>query len=414
MLRFVSLCSVCFLLTDVAIALGEEDAPLPPPIVERIDHHDWIVRTDIYFGAERLHWNRRSRVSRVAIYDEDTMQEALGRYISRRLTRFSSGSFKLYLPLIEEGATHTIDPESLAVYFDIADRDLEPQPFEIRRGEGLSENLVVAQVGGVDRAIVDIRMDRLIRTYDSTFHEDRAAACPFWSYWPAEIDEFLKPSDYIDSHDPEVVQLVKSWIGDEYWRVSPHLAAKALTGKVLETIRLNGTSIRKYHIDLPFYEGLEVKGARGAFADGEGTHVDIACAIVASLRIAEIPARVVLGIDSESEELRIWFEYCLHDAVRNENCWVPVDLDDVRAQTHGTPDITRRWDGFGHFGPIEDRIPLSYHFQPHVGFNSGLPCMWSWEPDEDCRVMPHWTLLNQIVDHDVMTAPNRGEEELGE
>ncbi len=401
--------SVCTVLA--APPPADDQADLPPPIVERIDHHDWEVRTLIYFGGNRPDV-QRSRPYRPSPYlREESMEEALRDYIEREIRPISASSFTIYLPHIETGATHDADPQriELNLYYQ---SEIDGAPFQFISGAVLAEQLIMAEIGPFRDTIINVRLHRWMRTYDIAFHEERAFACPFWSYWPAEIDQFLQPSPYIEARDPDLVRLVKGWIGEEAWRLPPHLVAKALTGKVLETIRVNGTSIRKFRVDVPYYLGLDVAGARAAFAAQQGTHVDIACAIVAALRIAEIPARTVIGIDSETEKLHVWFEYCLHDPVRGENIWVPVNLEDARQQTNVTPDLSRRWDGFGHFGEIENRIPLAYHFAPQVGYPGDYPCLWSWQPGEEFTLLVGTGGLQQIVDHEVLTAPNRGDDEL--
>ncbi|MCK4871432.1 MAG: transglutaminase domain-containing protein [Phycisphaerales bacterium] len=366
------------------------------PVTERGDHHDWIVRMDVCVG--RFHESRRDPYKLPGVSDGESAWPLLPK---ERLDRFSDGETCAYFPLIEDGPYHesALDLARGALRLDDLRADL---PIELVPGDSPSERFGCLRLPAFTTTRLELQFVRHVRAFESVVDEPRAAQCAWWNHWPADVAAFLRPEPYIESDDPQIVELVRSWLGTDPWTIPPYVTAKAITGKVIESVQVSGrmTTLFGDH----FIRGFNVKGAKRSLVDASGTSADLCCAVVACLRAAGIPARLVIGVTREAE-LTVWVEFCIHDAEAGTNHWIPIDVDRLRGHSTRMQPLDRTWDDFGSLNDLEDRIPLTYHLRPSRGSLAGRPSLWSW----DAASRPEGRKLTHLLVFHVQTAPKRAD-----
>jgi hypothetical protein len=161
---------------------------------------------------------------------------------------------------------------------------------------------------------------------------------------------YTRPSKYVETRDPTIIQTAGQIVGAE---TNPYSIAYSLYEWVID------------HMTYRLVDGL--KGATFALKNGYGECGDYSALFVALCRVADIPARPVIGrwATSSPGGWHVWAEFYLPGYG-----WIPVDPT--------MADSTRRPQD--HFGRLDNRRlvlnktfnvvlhPSPYFFSPDVGF----------------------------------------------
>jgi hypothetical protein len=228
--------------------------------------------------------------------------------------------------------------------------------------------------------------------YETRVREDLAELLRWPGEWPLGIEGALKPQPFIESQDETIEKLVDEWTRGRVTTVPPYLAAKAITGAVLEHVQPTGDLRKRGDTAL-----LNVSGARSAAVSRRGTDIDLICLHVACLRAAGIPARPVVGLHARDEKLMVWSEFYAYDAEEQAGYWLPVDLMKLRAASSRVPPIDRPWRFFGNVKDYHEYVPLTYEL---VVIEGGVPSLCHWREDDSHR--------RPYIAWEVYSTPNRG------
>ncbi|HEX8877788.1 MAG TPA: transglutaminase domain-containing protein [Phycisphaerales bacterium] len=222
--------------------------------------------------------------------------------------------------------------------------------------------------------------------------------------WPEEASACFQPEMYVDyGVDPRtgevrmydrkvIVDAVKNWTKGNPQEISPLRLAKFLAFQVNSTM-----SVTKQGFNLSprthFMEGLDMQGAPGALKSGIGSMIDIGTVLVAVMREAGLPARLVYAFQGEQhsrdglylrtwtqeERLRTWVEFCLYDEAKKTVNWVPIDYALLRSTSSRMQNLEQPWRYVGSIDYIGDLIPIAFQaFPPTTVVSYGSPGFWGW------------------------------------
>jgi hypothetical protein len=229
----------------------------------------------------------------------------------------------------------------------------------------------------------DLRWEVMYRTqsWSSRLDEQRAAELTWPQQWPDEVQDALKPSQFIESDQPIFANSVQDLTKGNLRLAPPYLAAKEIVRYTISRFQVSG--IGTDFAPGGIIRGLHVKGAAAAWQNGLGSEHDLVCTCVAMLRAAGIPARPVIGVEESAnnrgrdvETFVSWAEFYLEGAG-----WIPFDPDQLRFKTINNRDLREPWPEFGTMKDLNERIALSYFFIPAATVEAPWkPCVWGWDP----------------------------------
>jgi hypothetical protein len=262
---------------------------------------------------------------------------------------------------------------------------------------------------------VELTVEYPVRCYRVKFDEDAAMSVGWPGEWPAVAASALQPQMWVEKgvneegkvaeYDREQIKKVlekylKEEGIDDAKKVAPVRLAKILTGKVWRDVAPTAGSGVKDTSRKAGFEGFEVRAPAVTFEDGKGSPHDMVVALVALLREAGLPARLVIGLDEGSGggglggsraqvNLRSWLEFAVFDESANALCWVPVDILKLRKISNKPQKIDVTWRYFGNNDELDQVAPIAFHFTPPADgvVTYGSPEMWGWmvfpkAPDE--------------------------------
>lgn len=236
--------------------------------------------------------------------------------------------------------------------------------------------------------------------------KDAAAGAVKWPKgpWPEEASACFQPEMYIDyGVDPRtaevkmydrkpIVDAVKNWTKGNPKEITPHKLAKFLTFQVNNAVRITKQGFN-FNPRTWFIEGLDLQGAPMALKTGTGSMIDTGTALVAVMREAGLPARLVYAFQGEQnsldgryvrtwsreERLRCWVEYCLYDEDKKTVNWVPIDYEMVRKTSSQMQNLDAAWRYVGDIEYLHDLIPIGFQaFPPTTVMAYGSPAFWGW------------------------------------
>ncbi|MCZ6834214.1 MAG: transglutaminase-like domain-containing protein [Planctomycetota bacterium] len=225
------------------------------------------------------------------------------------------------------------------------------------------------------------RVTYSLQSWASRIDERWASNLKWPQEWPEEVQDGLKPSQFIESDDPIFANSIQRLTNGNLRLAAPYLAAKEVVRYTISRFQVSGNGTDMGLINN--IRGLNVKGALASWQNGLGTEHDLVCACVAMLRAAGIPARPVIGIEEQKksdgkkrETFVSWVEFYLDGAG-----WVPFDPNVLRKQAIGNRNLNDSWKDFGTMDDLNERIPLSYFFIPPASVEAPWkPAVWGWDP----------------------------------
>lgn len=222
--------------------------------------------------------------------------------------------------------------------------------------------------------------------------------------WPEEASACFQPEMYIDyGVDPRsaeikmfdrkpVIDAVKNWTKGNPKEITPAKLAKFLTFQVNNAIRITKQGFN-FSPRTQVMEGLDLQGGPMALKTGTGSMIDVGTALVAVMREAGLPARLVYAFQGEQhsrdgryirtwtqeERLRCWVEYCLYDEARKTVNWVPIDYAMLRSTSSQMQNLDAPWRYVGDIDYLMDLIPIGFQaFPPTTVMAYGSPAFWGW------------------------------------
>lgn len=215
--------------------------------------------------------------------------------------------------------------------------------------------------------------------------DDRAARAVHWPIrgWPADAAPWLQPDAHADELDQNVRRLVEGWLGAQTRSVTPAVLAKYLAARTLK--HAPPTLEPLVAADAPGETlGLRTRGVAGFARSGAGSEFDMLRVYAASLRIAGIPSRIVVGARAAGADasLHAWVEFYLYDERDGEGRWTPVDLVSQRRAAPEPPPIADPWRCFGQSdGAL---VPLFVGVPPALADDPTVRAPWRVECEPPC------------------------------
>lgn len=237
--------------------------------------------------------------------------------------------------------------------------------------------------------------------------------------WPAVAAGVLKPDLFVESDDQGVKDLVKGLLeGHDPRSQPPVVLAKFLAGEVLTMVQPSGDGLDFNHNGS--FRGFLLKGAAAMARDPRGSRHDVACLLAAVYRAAGLPARVVIGFDSDDaapgsgknplqhdgaspSNLRSWVEFALVDPFDSKLFWIPVDVVRLREASNRPPPLDSPWKFFGTHSELGGTLPIAFQFHPPTSVTSMSPAFWGWITTPD-------TVGVQSLRFNAYRTPQRGDE----
>jgi hypothetical protein len=282
---------------------------------------------------------------------------------------------------------------------------------------------------------IELELTVPLTAFETIYNDAIAEAMPWSGAWPAEAASTFQPQAFIDvdpyrlgpdgrplPYDMEPVKaLLKNWTdGKDPKSIAPAILAKFLAGQVLQHVQISGNGL--VSSTTGELEGFGLKGAPETARTGIGSEFDMVCLLAAVYRSAGLPARTVIGIDSEGKDrgkflakksstnLRAWVEFPLVDSRpegRGKLVWVPVDIVRMRKSYPKPPPLERPWSYFGSNKELDDVAPIAFQFiPPTTVVSSGAPAFYGWLVSPQ---PPQFQVL-QILRINSITTPKRGNE----
>jgi hypothetical protein len=247
---------------------------------------------------------------------------------------------------------------------------------------------------------LEVRMQGI--AYNLKFNEAEAMKLPWPSVWPPEAMEATKPEAFIthevngQEYQPSEIQVIKdlvaTWTNGKPESQPPVVTAKWISKQVGDMVQVSGSGFGYSRTGK--IQGIDPMGAPRVAVSRRGSQFDMTCLLIACLREAGIPTRLVVGYDvasdkeeriflevrrTRSEDIRTWAEFALYDEKNDILTWVPIDIVAQRAQSSRLPDIAKPWDYFGNHKELQGVIPFAFQFQPPTTVRAyGTPGFWGW------------------------------------
>ncbi len=306
----------------------------------------------------------------------------------------------LVFPIVPDGGFHTVDMNRVEWRFELDDRPVrtEVKILDVGKSDSKLARFIIEEFDGKQ---IDLHSRQFITSYDAVVDEKRAAALP----WPTEnfpehVHAELQPQMYIESTSEKVHNLMNSWTNSKPKNMPPFLLGKYLAKHVVQYYQVSGKEWTNDNYGS--LVGIEVFGAEHAVEHARGPLNDAVCLYVAVCRAAGLPARPVIGFDTEErDELTTWAEYYVPGAG-----WVSVDFRRLYKAPGMMHDLWRAWPGVGTNNELHELVPFTHHFHPPAyvmaGGRLGRPLFWGWVP------RPEGVPTDQRMSYKVMVAPKRG------
>ncbi len=381
-------CKRCVLVGAAAFSLAGPLLAAGKGALQLSNATEWTVKADVFIEAHPAQYRRNGQGTNARFGREFAVREAA-----------------VVFPLNEGTASSVADIKGVRseLKFDQTILDTEPTL--------LPDYMAGEQIGRWDMPQSKGRSLRLQVEIPMTLHDtkiDESVALKYdWPKedWPAIAQSALRPQFMVQSDDPAVAELVRTWTKGKPKKVKPYLLAKHLAGRVIEHVQINGQGV--YPDRHGRYVGMRINGAVHAATEGQGFDYDMAALLCAVYRNAGLPARLVVGFDiarslegsafvvdpsgecgnpgvDEASAVPIihpWVEFFLYDEAAQAGEWIPVDV--VRQREFGSRPgpLDREWKYFGSHPCLANIAPISFHFHPPTTVASaGPPAMWGWLP----------------------------------
>ncbi|MBX3380488.1 MAG: transglutaminase family protein [Phycisphaeraceae bacterium] len=243
-------------------------------------------------------------------------------------------------------------------------------------------------------------------TSSRTFIDDAAACKVEWpkGSWPEIAAACFQPQMFIDCGvDPITFEMkmynmkpiqdaVREWTNGNPKAISPHKLAKFLTHKVVHGMIPGRPDVFLGNAPQAIL-GLNLLGAPLAMQTRQIGVKDMGTVLVACMREAGLPARLIYGYQARGEvedgnkvvtftrndRFRCWVEYCLYDEEKKTVNWIPIDYQQFRFTSNAMGDLNAPWSFIGTIPYAESMVPVALQaFPPTTVMGYGYPALWGW------------------------------------
>jgi len=388
-----------------------------------------IAQTFMRQGAKE-EWTLVYRVSIRAWQDHGSVEQ--GRAPRHDVFTFEQAS--VVVPVLESTSIHRVQSQDVEMRVWVDGQPAKPadsRPFRWLPNKHAGSRWAMWAIG--EGRAREIRAElRIPMTSYAVTVDERAARAVEWPQgdWPQDAASALEPQigvelsldgepyEHLDRVAERIDRVIES-MGRDARSIPPYLVAKYLTGAVWSHLRtrsgLGVTFARTGEI-----EGIELHGVPETFGRRRGNDFDACALLVYTLRRAGLPARLVVGVISESEEgresvitqdddeeddLHCWVEFALVE--RGRTAWIPIDFNEMMDASTRAPDfrdagvLMEPWEGFGTLDDSERYAPFTHHFHPPLTVRAyGSPGFWGLfaTPAEPSRA-------DQAITFDVTSTP---------
>jgi hypothetical protein len=382
--------------------------PIPKnAIIDHVKPHDWVVDIQINLHApSTVEANKR---------------------VTLRNFDFTSAS--IVFPVLKETGSSVLSGDFAGkLFLQNVDQNVEPTLLANFHSGTQLANWKLTGWTGTD---ITVQATLPITCYE-TIYDDRAAEALGWpAAWPAVAASTFEPQSFVDidpftlgkdgkpsPYDMTVVKdLLKKWTkGQDPKKLKPAVLAKYLAGQVMREIQINGSGLQG--ATTGELEGFILQGAPKTLLDRRGSEFDQICALAAVYRMAGLPARTVIGWDTEGDDrgsflgkrasgsLRGWVEFALVDG-KGALVWIPVDIARMRKSSPVPPPLSSPWPFFGSHKELDEVAPIAFQFLPPTTVvSSGAPAFYGWL----VTPAPPQFQVTQVVRVNMITASKRGGE----
>ncbi|MBX3317561.1 MAG: transglutaminase domain-containing protein [Phycisphaeraceae bacterium] len=361
---------------------GQPSAPDTNPYLRRYDPKDWVldIRVDVASSQEVLY-------------------SPQGQFPTQEMWKFDSAV--IVFPILPPtSGWNPLERDGFLGSVTFNDR-VRVETFEVLEGYPSGTKLAkwTLEQGGYQGKHMNLNVKISGTGYKVQFNEQEAMKLGWPTTWPAEALNATKPEAYIDrSPSGEVLdmspvqELVARWTNGKPQSQPPVVTAKWITGQVAELVQVSGSGYGFSRTGK--IQGVDGKGAPQTALDRRGSQFDATTLLVACLREAGIPTRMVVGYDvaqdkeertflkvkrGSTDEIRCWAEFALYDEQRDILTWVPVDVVAQRKKSSRMPDLKKPWDYFGNNEDLQMLVPFAFQLQPPTTVRYyGTPGFWGW------------------------------------
>lgn len=258
-------------------------------------------------------------------------------------------------------------------------------------------------------ASITVDIEFPVTCYNTVFDEVAASAVE-WpkGNFPAECESVFDSTMYLDyvSGDHEVGRLDKAllgtnldkWLdGNRPWDYKPVPFAKLLATRVFESVQISSNGVkyrvrrrRETDVIVGNIIGFNTQSPSETLENMRGSPLDIAILLTDLYREAGLPARMVIGLDTQRDptkpdendhldRLRVWVEFALWDESTKTLTWVPVDIPEMRSSSSRKNNRTNVLPYFGTHNELNHIVPISHHLhppEPIVSRTYGAPALY--------------------------------------
>jgi transglutaminase-like putative cysteine protease len=241
------------------------------------------------------------------------------------------------------------------------------------------------------------------------------------SGWPLQAAAALQSQLYIDYiTDPKtgnpkpfdfepMKRLIDRVTSGKPKSVPPLTMARQLAAEIVPKFNLNGDPYKRGPDGNKQIVGFKPQPVDESMRTMRGNELDLSILLVAMYREAGIPARLVVGLQTEEDDNRkkssnedkprAWLEFCLYDEPKNTVTWVPVDPYRMKRRSSAVPALDKPWPYFGDHNEMRNLVPLATQLLPASvnAVSYGDPTLWGWNisPQPPASNFTRMTILSE-------------------
>lgn len=367
----------------------------PGPYITRSDPREWTFKAQV--NVEALSWDE-------IVTDPSTgKQSAVPKHES-----FVFDNLWVVFPLIPQTASSVPVENGWTGKLRIQNRVLT-EDIQVIPNLAAGTRLGKLTAKNEDGRTINFEYTTKMTSYKTKFDEAKAINVQ-WPKgdWPAHVKSCFQEQLFLDSFPDSntsgskpmdalaLKNLVDNWLKVAGIRdphdVSPVQLAKFLTGRVSENFQPAGDGLGMSRNGL--VQGVALQPIPYTILRGRGSEFDITNLLVAVLRQAGLPARIVISQEASAQDdgfldgskhgkLRSWAEWCLFDENLDEKRasinWIPADVISIRKTSTRVPALDKPWRGFGTLEDSNICAPFAFQFHPPTTVRAyGTPGFWGW------------------------------------
>tara|TARA_R110002072_G_scaffold42064_21_gene118882 strand:- start:149767 stop:151119 length:1353 start_codon:yes stop_codon:yes gene_type:complete len=428
---------LCSFLTIPAMAQNSAHPDAKSPLVENpyIKHTDpwrYDIRSQLF-----LRWgDRYVRGNRTGI-QEDSYDEHL------ETVSWPIDDLEIIFPVVREGAFYWSPNRSVDASIRADDFTQHPDPKQLYTKGTNAEYSDWQWTSEIEDQLITqfhiIQTTRIV-VADTVFDEKKARLLAWPEGWDEQASSFLTPivdsvgQEVAPDADESIATIVSFWLEENDPKSISQLdLVKYITGKVIEHVEVRSPpaelpkrsgfrNSRAYNGADPVmfstssnWAGFVVRPADEVARDPKGTKHDLATLLCAALRSVGVPARTLLCVNDQDQDILESFvsmvEFAMYDPDLELTFWVPIDVDKLRLNGKRSSQYKQWWNYFGTHDELSHYIPVAYYFHPPASYRAyDLPALYGLRSSSP---MPKYAVQSLLIDPMVstVTAPKPKKEE---